>query len=351
MAASLGFGPPRLADSDVARMSLTPQQIVLMRSAPVPELTAAAALLVNPTTGQVLYAHNEHARRAPGSLTKLITALVALERAELDRPITVIEEDLAVWTMIGLNEEEVLPLGEILPVLLVPSDNAAAMAIARNLGGSVATFVGWMNDWVAQWGMENTHLANPSGLDAEGNYTSAWDMARITLYAMQDPLLRDIVGRHEMVAANRRLVNTNEMLTRYPGAVGVKTGTETQAGECLITLVERRQGDALSVILGSSDRYADATALLDYFYTNYAELTVTLPPSPINRYVDANGELHEFGLREPLTFLVRSWQIGAVTMIRRIENPAAAPGSDEPVGRLQVFLAGRPLVEAPLYAW
>jgi D-alanyl-D-alanine carboxypeptidase (penicillin-binding protein 5/6) len=334
----------------VAFKGLTPQQIALMRSAPAPDITAAAALLVNPTTGQVLYAHNEHARRAPASLTKLITALVALERADLERPITITKEDLAVWTMIGLNEDEVLPLGELLPVLLLPSDNAAAMAIARNLGGSVPTFVGWMNTWVENWGLQNTHFANPSGLDAEGNYTSAWDMARIALYVMQEPLLRDILSRPEMVSANRRLVNTNEMLARYPGAVGVKTGTERQAGECLITLVERRQGKALSVLLGSSARYADATALLDHFYTNYAELTVNLTPSPINRYVDVNGDLHEFGLREPMTLLVRSWQIGSVTLVRRIENPTANPATDEPVGRLQVYLAGRPLVEAPLYA-
>ncbi len=350
MAANLGFGPPRLTDSDLGAKALTPQQIVLMREARAPELTAAAALLVNPTTGQVLYAQNEHARRAPASLTKLLTALVALERADLDRPITILEEDLAVWTMIGLREEEVLTLREILPVLLVPSDNAAAMAIARNLGGDVGTFVGWMNEWVDNWGLQNTHFANPSGLDDEDNYTSAWDMARIALYVMENPLLRDILGRPEMVAADRRLVNTNEMLTRYPGTVGVKTGTETLAGECLITLVERRQGKALSVILGSTDRYADATALLDYFYGNYAELRVTLPPSPINRYVDANGELHAFGLEEPLTLLVRSWQAGSVTLVRRIDNPATNPAPDEPIGRLQVYLAGRPLLEAPLYA-
>jgi hypothetical protein len=77
---------------------------------------------------------------------------------------------------------------------------------------------------------------------------------------------------------------------------------------------------------------------------------VSLPPSPINQYVDTNGDLHPFGLQEPITLLVRSWQKGSVTMIRRIENPTPNPAPDEPVGRLLVFLAGRPLLEAPLYA-
>lgn len=350
IALSLGFGPPRLTDSDLGDKGLTPQQIALMRNEPVPAITAAAALLVNPTTGRVLYAYNEHARRAPASLTKLLTALVALERADLDQPIQILEQDLRVWTMIGLQEDEIQPLGELLPILLVPSDNAASMAIARTLAGSVGTFVGWMNERVARWGLENTRFANPSGLDAEGNYTSAWDMARIGLFVMHDPLLRHIVGQAEMVAANRRLVNTNEMLSRYPGAVGIKTGTERLAGQCLVTLVERRQGTALAVLLGSTDRYADAIALLDYFYRNYAELTVDLPPSPMNHYVDANGDLRPFGLREPLTLLVRSWQMADVTLLRRIENPTANPAADEPIGRLIVVLAGRPLMEAPLYA-
>lgn len=345
-----GFGPPRLTDSDVAAKGLTPHQIVRMRDDPIPKITAAAALLANPTTGQVLYAYNEHARRAPASLTKLVTALVALERGDLDRPITVTKEDLAVWTMIGLHENETQPLGEMLYVLLIPSDNAAAMAIARNLAGNVATFVEWMNAWVEAHGLEDTHFANPSGLDAENNYTSAWDMARIALLAMGNPILRDILSKPEAIATNRRLVNTNEMLKRYRGAVGVKTGTEDLAGQCLITLVERRQGTALSVILGSTDRYADATALLDYFYDHYAELTIDLPPSPLNRYVDASGTLREFGLREPMRLLVRSWQVGSLTMVRRIENLDPNPPSDKPIGRLQVFLAGRPLLEAPLYA-
>ncbi len=346
----LGFGPPVLTDSDLAAKRLTAQQIALMRNDPVPELTAPAALLVNPTTGQVLYAHNEHARRPPASLTKLVTAMVALERADLETRITINEDDLKVWTMIGLNEDETVMLGDLLYVLLLPSDNAAAMAIARNLAGSVDAFVEWMNRWVESRGLQNTRFANPSGLDADSNYTSAWDMARIALLAMHDPLLRDILRQPETVAANRRLVNTNEMLTRYPGTVGVKTGTERQAGECLVTLVERPHGRALSVLLGSTDRYTDATMLMDFFYRQHAEVTVDLGRTPINRYVATDGSLRHFGLAEPLVLLVRSWQAESVTMIRRIENPSPNPEPDEPIGRLQVFVAGRPLIEAPLYA-
>jgi len=345
-----GFGPPRLTDADEPIKSLTPQQIALMRDEALPAVTAPAALLVNPTTGQVILAQNEHARRAPASLTKLVTAIVALERGDLDQTVTVTEEDLQIWTMIGLHEQETLTLDEMLHVLLIPSDNTAGVTIARTLGGTADVFVGWMNQWVESHGLRNTHFANPHGLDDEENYTSAWDMAQIALYAESVPFLREILATPEIIAADRRLVNTNEMLTRYSGTVGIKTGTEELAGECLITLVRRPQGDALAVVLGSTDRYADSVSLLDHFYGHYAELHFDLPESPLNRYVDTEGNLHAFGLREPLTMLVRSWQTGSVTIVRRIHNPVVNPAADEPIGTLEVLLAGRPLMEAPLYA-
>jgi len=114
--------------------------------------------------------------------------------------------------------------------------------------------------------------------------------------------------------------------------------------------VERRQGDALAVVLGSTDRYADSRALLDYFYAHYAELHLDLPDSALNRYVDTEGQLHSFGLGEPIVMLVRSWQLGSVTVVRRINNPVPSPVQDEPIGTLEVHLAGELLVEAPLYA-
>ena len=158
----LGFGPPRLTDSDLAVKTLTSEQVALMRDDPLPTLTAAASLLVNPTTGLVIAAQNEHARRAPASLTKLVTALVALERGDLDQPVTVTEEDLKIWTMIGLQEQETMPLYDMLYVLLIPSDNTAGMTIARTLGGSVGVFVGWMNEWVEQFGLQRYPLCEPA---------------------------------------------------------------------------------------------------------------------------------------------------------------------------------------------
>ncbi|MGI6367255.1 MAG: D-alanyl-D-alanine carboxypeptidase family protein [Anaerolineae bacterium] len=349
-ALSLGFGPPRITDSDVAVKWVTPQQFALISDLQEPSLTAAAYLMLNPATGQTIVAHNENARRAPASLTKLVTAMVALEHGELEQQLTISEQDLRVWTMVGLQVGESRSLHDLLHVLLIPSDNAAADAIARGLGGTEAVFVSWMNEWVEAAGLRNSHFTNAHGLDEEDNYTSAWDMAQIALRAESVPLLRQILSTADTVAADRRLVNTNEMLRSYRGAVGVKTGTEEQAGECLITLVERPQGDALTVVLGSTDRYADSTLLLDFFYANYSELYFELPDTPLNRYIDTNGNPHAFGLREPLTLVVPRWKMGTVSMVRRLSNPTASPSPDVPVGTLEIYLAGQPLLEVPLYA-
>jgi len=279
-----------------------------------------------------------------------VTAIVALQRGDLEQKIQVSEEDLAVWSMIGLGEGEVLDLLSMLNILLIPSDNAAAMAIARNLAGDVDTFVGWMNEFVAEAGLQDTHFANPSGLDAENNYSSAYDMALIARYVMNIPLIAEIVRYPQRDVAGRRLRSTNEMLTKYPGAIGVKTGTEEQAGECLITWVQRPQGQALVVVMGSQNRYRDATALLDYYYDHFAELRIELPLNEQNRYLDANNVAHAFGLEEPRVVLVPRWQLQTVQMVRRIDNPLPNPSPGEQVGMLLVSLLGKPLTEVPLYA-
>ncbi|HHX65995.1 MAG TPA: D-alanyl-D-alanine carboxypeptidase [Chloroflexi bacterium] len=344
-----GFGPPVLTESDNPRQPWTIHQIRALRQLPMPHLTAASALLVDMPTGEVLYAQDEHKRWAPASLTKIVTALVALQRGRQDQPMLVRGSDLQPSTAAGLRGGEELNMRQLLFALLIPSDNAASMTIARELAGDVETFVGWMNELVTTWGLENTHFANPHGLDDENGYTTAWDMAIIARQAMQDPVFADIVGRHEAVVAGRHLESTNKLLNTYPGTIGVKTGTTGQAGENLITMVDRPEGRAMTVVLGSEDRFSDTRLLMDYYYSNYAELRIDLPESLQNRYLDESGTWREFGLREPVTLLIHPWQRGTASFYRRITNIAADPDPDEPIGVLEISLNGRYLTEVPLY--
>jgi D-alanyl-D-alanine carboxypeptidase (penicillin-binding protein 5/6) len=346
----MAFGPPMLVNSDLPQRPLTPYQIRLMRQAPQPELTAPSSLLADVTTRRVLYARQENERRAVGSLVKIVTAMVALERAPLDKDLRVHQDDMVVSSAANLQNGELLSLREYLFFLLIPSDNRAAVTIARGLGKETSTYIGWMNEWVARLGLVDTRFANSSGLDHRAAYSTAHDMAVITLEAMKNPVFADIVRRPEVAIAARRLESTNKLLNVYPGMIGVKTGTEERAGECLITIVDRTQGKVISVVLGSTDRFRDTRLLLDYYYANYAQLRIDIPQTALNRYQDEDGNWHEFGLREPAIYLVSPWQMGTVSLYRRIDNPTPSPNPQEPVGALVVDLAGQPFAELPLYA-
>jgi len=345
----MAFGPPRLTDSDLPKKGLTPQQLRAMRQVALPNITAASAMLINTTTGEILYARNERERRAPASLIKLVTTLVALQRGRLDREIRVKDEDLGVRSAAGMQSGDLYNLRELLFMLLIPSDNAAAMTIARGLAGDAHAYVGWMNALVASWGLADTHFVNPHGLDAKDGYSTAYDMTIIAINALRNPTLADIANRYEAIIAWRRLESTNELLNTYSGTIGLKTGTTDRAGECLIAAVERPTGAALLVLMGSSDRFTDARLMLDYFYANYAELHIDLPQTPQNRYLDEAHNWREFKLRQPITMLISPWQVGRVSFYRRIDNVSADPNPEQSIGALEVRLAGRPLTEVPLY--
>ena len=345
-----GFGPPRLTDADVPRVTFTLHQIRAMRTQSIPEVGASAALLVDMRTGQILYARNEHERLAPASLTKLVTALVAIKRGRQDQETKVAAEDLRAWSVVKLQTGEELNLRQLLFTMLIPSDNAAAMTIARTLGGNVATFVSWMNGLVAEWGLQDTRFANPSGLDAKNMYSSAYDMAIIGRIAMRDPLIAEIVRKPEWVVAGRIIETTNELLNSYPGTIGVKTGTTDEAGQCLITVVERTTGQALSVVMGTDDRFRDTRLLMDYYFANFAQVPVRVGESALDTYRDEAGALHRLEMGEPLTLLVAPWQADTISYYRRIDNLSATPDPAQPVGVLQIFLGRQLHREVPLYA-
>ncbi|MCD6520596.1 MAG: D-alanyl-D-alanine carboxypeptidase [Anaerolineae bacterium] len=346
----VAFGPPVLTDSDAPRQALSPHQIRLMRQVPLPSVSAAAVLLADNRSGQILFTKNENERRAPASLTKIVTALVALQRGRQDQEIRVRNEDLRVYSVARLENGEKLTLRQLLFIMLIPSDNAAALAIARGVAGDVPTFVRWMNELVASWGLRNTHFVNPHGLDHKGQYSTAYDMAVIARRAMANPTFADIVRRSRERVAGHFLESTNKLLTTYPGTIGVKTGTTDQAGECLVTVVDRLHGQALCVVMGSQDRFRDTWLLLDYFYANFAELPVNLPETLQNRYLDEALVWHRLQLEQPFILLVKPWQLGMVSFYRRIDNLQANPSPDEPVGALEVRLGGKLLQEVPLYA-
>jgi D-alanyl-D-alanine carboxypeptidase (penicillin-binding protein 5/6) len=345
-----GFGPAALTESDLARRPVTPSQLRAWRMDACPQIGAASYMLISPTTGQILCAHNEHERRAPASLVKIVTALVTLEHNRQDEKVTIQWMDVTTYSVTRLLRGDVLSLRDLLMALLVPSDNAAALAIARHVAGNSATFVGWMNEYVTRLGLTNTHFGNPHGLDDPEGYSTAYEMAILARHAMSNPAFADFVGRSAAIVGEYLWPSTNKLYDDYPGVKGVKTGTTDEAGECLIAYIDRPQGEVMTVVMGSQDRYADTKTLLNYYYASYAELRIDLPENNQNRYLDEEQNWHPLYIENPSTLLVHPADLPAVSFYRRVDDPTTAPAPNRPVGVLVVTLEGAVLAELPMFA-
>jgi len=234
---------------------------------PVPRTGARAAVVIDDSTGAVLYGDRAFDELPPASLTKMVTALVALERGTLDQRVEPQGDYDVEPILIGIGVGDSLRLEDALYGLLLNSGNDAGLAIAESVGqGSIPRFVGWMNQLVRRLGLSHTRFLNPHGLDQSGHVSSAYDMAIIGRALMRQPTLARIVGeRRRLIEGPPRWLfqTTNLLLGSYPGADGIKTGYDTLAGRCLVGTAVRDGRRAIAVVM-NSDRYVrDTAALLD----------------------------------------------------------------------------------------
>lgn len=246
------------------------------------ETSAASAILVEAESGRVLYTQNADEKRLIASTTKLMTALVAVERCpQIEREFTIRPE----WTGVEgssmyLRAGERLTLEALLYGLLLASGNDAAVAVAGCCAGDVETFVGWMNGKAVQLGMSETHFANPNGLDHEAHYSTAADMALLGRAVMENEILARIVGTRSIAIAGRSLTNHNKLLWRYAGCTGMKTGYTEKAGRTLVSCAERDGMRLIAVTLRDPDDWRDHAALLDYGFESYTMQTLTRAGEP-----------------------------------------------------------------------
>lgn len=346
---SLGFGPPVLTDSDLGNIRLYPHQIEAIAALAIPAVTAQAAIVSDVTSGQVLAEKNAHQRLAPASTTKIATALVALQQGQLEEQIVIPESALIEGAQMGLSPGQVVTLEELLYGLLLPSGNDAAMAIAQHIGGSVDGFVAMMNQEAEALGLTDTHFANPHGLDAPDHYSSAYDLMVMARQALANPTFARIVSTPEYTFRGRRLTNRNELLGNYPGADGVKTGTTSTAGECLVASATRQGHQVLVVVLGSQDRYGDASTLLNYYFDHYAWYPLETGSGPLNRFRDAEGAWHTFGLKDKAEVFLPRWQRPLLRCFRQINNEGRVAGASDPVGTAFFSVGPWPQAQLPLY--
>lgn len=252
-------------------------------------VNAESAILVEVSTGRIIYEKNSTKQMFPASTTKMITAILVIENCDLQDTVTISETALqnipSGYVTCDISVGEEIAVNDLLYALMLPSANDAAFALAEHVAGTVDAFADMMNNKAREIGCKDTHFVNPNGIHDSKQYTTAYDLYLIAKYCMQNETFRNIVSTKEYTLpatnkhaeADRTFVTTNDLIkpektNYYKTATGIKTGHTSMAGYCLVSESSREGLDFISVVLNSetdNKRFQDTVTLFDYGYDNY----------------------------------------------------------------------------------
>jgi len=259
-------------------------------------LSAQYAVLIDAETLQVLYARDCDVRAPVASTTKIMTALLLLEAGEPERTFAVTDQMVRVeGTSMGLRAGDTVSRYALACGMLLASGNDAANAAAIHLAGSLPAFADLMNRRAAELGMTRTHFVTPSGLDAEGHLSTAWDMALLGREAMRNPLFREICSKASIRVSYgnppyaRSLSNHNRLVRELPGCVGIKTGFTDKAGRTLVSAVERDGRMLIAVTLRAPSDWEDHRLLYDYGFAQFHPIALDDACVPVAKMPVAGG--------------------------------------------------------------
>lgn len=329
------------------------------------ELDAPAALLMEKTTGEVLFAQNEHEKREPASVTKVMTLLLTMEAIErgsiaYDDVVTVSAYAASMGgSNVYLAEGEQITVEELIKAVCVASGNDASVALAEHISGVTELFVMQMNNRAKELGMQDTHFVNCHGLPAEGHVTSAWDIAVMSReLILHHPDLRRFttIWMDSLRNGEFELANTNKLIRFYDGATGLKTGSTSSAGYCISATAEREGMELIAVVLGGSTsqkRFEDAKTMLSYGFATYAlhEVEAETPFAPLPVHL---GMADTVALRLPeegRQVLVKKAQAATLTQEISLPESVEAPVTEgQAVGVLTVCDGETVVLEIPIQA-
>ena len=328
-------------------------------------LTSRAAVLMEKTTGQMLFAQNEHEKLEPASVTKIMTLLLTMDAIDsgamaYDDVVTVSANAAGMGgSQVFLAEGEKITVEELLKSVCVSSGNDAAVALAEKVSGVTELFVEQMNNRAKGLGMDDTHFVNCTGLTAKGHVTSAYDIALMSRELLtKHPDIRRFttIWTDTIRDGTFGLANTNKLIRFYDGATGLKTGYTTSAGYCISATAEREGMELIAVIMKgetADKRNTDAKALLNYGFSTYALVSAapeeSLPILPVSM-----GETEQVPLMLPeegVTALVEKGRANALT--RRIDLPeglTAPVAAGQPVGTLTLLDGETEVLSVPILA-
>jgi D-alanyl-D-alanine carboxypeptidase (penicillin-binding protein 5/6) len=319
-----------------------------------PDLQAKSAVLIDENSGRVIYAKNANERLPQASTTKMMTALLVIENGDLDKEVKISKHaaetgESSIW----LEEGEILTREHLLYALMLASANDAAVALAESVAGSEEKFVDLMNERARMLNLKNTHFANPHGLDTDGHYSSAHDLALLARAGLANDLFsRVVVTRERSVPWSghpweRYLYNRNQLLYNYQGARGVKTGYTSRAGLCLVGAAQRGDIKLISAVMNSPNIYDETQKLLDYGFNNL-ESAVFEEAEQVPNIKLNNGIEPAVGVRPNKDAVVAVFpeEKEQLSFVVDLPEELDAPvNKGDVVGKGKVLLDGKELVE------
>ena len=243
----------------------------------IPSINSRSAVVIDRNSKTLLFGKNENIKRAMASTTKIMTALIVIENTNLDTTIEISKKAAGIGgSRLKISAGDNISIRDLLYGLMLRSGNDAAIALAEYVGGNIENFVDMMNKKAYELNLQNTHFVTPHGLDEKEHYTTAYELAILTDYALKNETFSKIVqtktANITISGQNRIISNTNELLGNLNGVYGVKTGFTNEAGRCLVTSIKRDNMDIICVVLGADtkkDRTKDSVKLIEYVFKNY----------------------------------------------------------------------------------
>lgn len=325
---------------------------------PGPSTHAQSAALIDVTSGRILYSKDGDKELRIASLTKIMTAIVAIEQGKLDDKVKVSSTAFAKeGSSLYLKLGEEMTLENMLYGLMLRSGNDAASAIAEHVGGSEEGFVLLMNQKAEEIGLKHSHFMNPHGLDADGHYSTANDLARLTAYALHNPVFKRIVATEDKSAPNPNESweyswhNKNKMLRLYEGADGVKTGYTKKAFRCLVSSATRNGQQLAAVTLNDGNDWNDHARMLDFGFENFPLMEIAQKEQPVANtdVITGRGFTYPLAESEKSAVTKRLVLTTTSTETKSEKNEEKRDPSFGLAGRIDLELKGEFIGSIPVY--
>lgn len=333
-------------------------------------LNARSAIILDRTSKNILYGKNEYRKVKMASTTKIMTAIVILENCDLSQTVQVSKKAAGTGgSRLGLKANDKITVNDLLYGLLLCSGNDAAVCLAEVCSGSVKDFSDLMNSKAEELGLKNSHFETPHGLDSDEHYTTAYELALLADYALQNSTFRKIVGtKTYTVTINgypKNLSNTNELLGNLNGVYGLKTGFTNGANRCLVTACKRDNMDIICVVLGCDTkkfRTNDSIKLIEYAFNNFEYVDIkkiidekflswkeeNLNNVNIVKGVNSNLSIKYSDLENPIIPMKKE-EISSLAVNFKLNSPLEAPiAINDKVGTITVVSNGIPIIECDI---